>query len=115
MRASERPRDTTPEASLNVAAAKPQVPAQGSASRRQPGRVSTSTALRESDAQYERRGLQRAAEVRRLRLRDVDQWPYRPMPARARLESARRAWWHLHEAGLMSELVDDVLRREAVA
>lgn len=67
----------------------------------------------ELDAAYERRGLRRAAEVRRLRLRDRDQWPYRQMPAHARRSSARAAWWHLQAAGLMSEHVVDVLRREA--
>ncbi len=73
----------------------------------------TPAELRAADAEYERRGLQRAAEVRRLRLRDVDQWPYREIPAHVRLESARRAWAHLYEAGLLSELVDRVLREEA--
>ncbi len=65
------------------------------------------------DREYERRGLQRRAEVRRLRLRDVDQWPYRPVPAHVRSQSAQRAWRHLNDLGLMSELVDRVLREEA--
>ncbi len=74
---------------------------------------SPSQLVRLLDLEYERRGLQRRAEVRRLRLRDVDQWPYRRIPAHVRLESARRAWRHLEDLGLMSELVDRVLREEA--
>lgn len=69
----------------------------------------------ELDAAYERRGLARAREVRRLKLRDVDQWPYRPIPAHARLSSAGAAWWHFQRLGLMSDVVDDVLRRGAAA
>ncbi len=52
-------------------------------------------------------------EVRHLRLRNAHQGPYRRLPAHVRLESARHAWLHLEALGLMSELVDRVLREEA--
>ncbi len=53
----------------------------------------------------------RDAEYERVRRRRV--LPRREVTAEKRREASVRAWWTLHDAGLMSELSDRVLRELA--
>ncbi len=72
----------------------------------------TAAELRRRDDAYVRRGLVRRddREVRRLRA----ELNPRTTTAEQRLASARATWWHLHQAGLLSEVVERVLVEEAV-
>ena len=71
-----------------------------------PHQALTYEQARALDDAYVRRGVQRRDEVRRLRLRDVDQ---RPVADPTGAASARAAWAHLAKAGLMSSTVTRVL------
>ncbi len=72
----------------------------------------TAAELRRRDDDYVRRGLARRddREVRRLRAELYQ----RTTTAEQRLAAARATWWHLHQVGLLSEVVERVLVEEAV-
>ncbi len=72
----------------------------------------TPAEARRRDDEYVRRGLARARdrEVRRLR---AELRPSRTTSEQRR-EACRQAWFHLHDLGLLSEVVEAVLTEEAV-
>ncbi len=69
--------------------------------------------LRRLDDAYVRRGLARRddREVRRLR-RELHP---RTTTDEQRVASARATWWHFHQVGLLSEVVERVLVEEAAS